>query len=183
MLRWFYCRPWHGIFLVMPAFTLAYGLMCRLLAGRGWFPAARRLACGGALVLWLLFLVQHTLLNRASAGVQAMHPLFESYRMAAVQREIYRSNMMNILLFFPGGLCLRALLPEKWRVAGLCLTVLALGLLSFGIEYIQYTHALGVAEMDDVLHNTLGAVFGAGAAAMGTIIQTKRGQSWERSSF
>ena len=34
-------------------------------------------------------------------------------------------------------------------------------LLSAGIEYIQYRFALGVAETDDVICNTLGTVIGS----------------------
>lgn len=89
---------------------------------------------------------------------------FHSYRevMAGGTREIYRSNFMNAVLFYPAGMLAAALLPEKWP--GWCrilLVVVFYSLLSAGIEYVQYTYALGRCEIDDVIHNALGALAGS----------------------
>ena len=69
---------------------------------------------------------------------------------------------MNIFLFFPLGLTLSNALPRKWhRWLRIALTTLVGCALSAGIEYAQYRYALGMAEVDDVICNTLGAFLGA----------------------
>lgn len=76
--------------------------------------------------------------------------------------EIYRSNLMNVVLFYPIGLLLAALLPEKWpKWRKAVLPTLLLVLLSVGIEYAQYRWQLGKVEIDDVIHNSLGALLGS----------------------
>lgn len=90
-------------------------------------------------------------------------PLLQSYRKMLREQnpEILRSNLMNLILFFPAGVLLAQLLPRAWpkglRVAA---AVLMLVLFSGGIEYFQYRHHLGQAEADDILHNGAGALLG-----------------------
>ena len=60
----------------------------------------------------------------------------------------------NILMFIPVGLLL-------YPTAG-GWSVLFGFLLSLGIEWMQYVFQIGFSELDDVLHNTLGAVLGTG---------------------
>ena len=72
------------------------------------------------------------------------------------ERELLRSAFMNVLLFYPGALLLRSILP---RGTGL-LVVLGLFAATVVIEVCQFALQLGYAETDDVLHNTLGAVLG-----------------------
>lgn len=69
---------------------------------------------------------------------------------------------MNVFLFFPLGLTMSNALPRKWhRWLRIALTALTSCVLSAGIEYAQYRFALGMAETDDVICNTLGAFVGA----------------------
>ena len=69
---------------------------------------------------------------------------------------------MNVFLFFPLGLTLSNALPQKWhRWVRITLTTLMGCILSAGIEYTQYRYALGMAEADDVICNTLGAFIGS----------------------
>lgn len=89
---------------------------------------------------------------------------FHSYRavLDGGNRELFRSNFMNVVLFYPAGLLACELLPKDWRRAQkLILTVVPFALISAGIEVCQYRFALGQAEVDDVIHNTLGALIGA----------------------
>ena len=75
--------------------------------------------------------------------------------------EAIRTIVMNVCLFLPFGLTLPYLFVNtksnccKW---GMC-ALLGL-LLSVGIEGIQYWLAIGRAEMDDVICNTLGCGLG-----------------------
>ena len=89
---------------------------------------------------------------------------FHSYRavMAGENKEILRSNFMNLILFYPAGLFACELLPKSWSQAKRIILVAVLfALVSAGIEFCQYHFALGQAEVDDVIHNALGALIGA----------------------
>lgn len=69
---------------------------------------------------------------------------------------------MNVFLFFQLGLALSNALPWKWgRWGRIILTTFVGCMLSAGIEYAQYRYALGMAEVHDVICNTLGAFIGA----------------------
>lgn len=119
-----------------------------------------------------------TVWNRASDSVQAAPILmpFHTYRAYFAQpfEEILRMNFMNTLLFFPGGLFLCEVLPAKWKGwIKVLLIVVLLGALSAGIEYAQYSYALGQAEIDDVIHNTLGALLGTLVSVISRAIQKK----------
>lgn len=69
---------------------------------------------------------------------------------------------MNVILFYPAGLFACALLPGRWNGMKKVLLVTALSAIaSVGIEFCQYRFVLGQAEIDDVIHNTLGVWIGA----------------------
>lgn len=73
------------------------------------------------------------------------------------QKEVYRSTLMNVMLFLPLGLSLPNLLHRrpvlKTVLFGLCL--------SAAVEGCQYWFALGRCEVDDLIMNTLGTFLGA----------------------
>ena len=97
---------------------------------------------------------------------RAYHPEwipFHSYRklLATGVFEIIRTNFMNIVLFYPAGFLTASLLPEGWLCRQKLLTVGVLfALFSLSIELGQFYYALGEPEIDDVIHNTIGAVCG-----------------------
>lgn len=117
-------------------------------------------------LVWVAVIALATLTARIPTELPAAPQLipFHSYRavMAGGNKEILRSNFMNVVLFYPAGLLGCELLPKGWgRVKKVILTVALFALLSAGIEFCQYHFALGQAEVDDVIHNTLGAFIGA----------------------
>lgn len=88
---------------------------------------------------------------------------FHSYRklLATGVSEIIRTNFMNIVLFYPAGFLTASLLPEEWLCRQKLLTVGVLfSLFSLSIELGQFYYALGEPEIDDVIHNTAGAICG-----------------------
>ena len=115
----------------------------------------------------LAAVVYITVGQRSGSGGYGVYLVpFHSFREVAAggSRELYRSNFMNVLLFYPAGLLAVALLPERWPGwLRLAVTVLCLTLLSGGIEYVQYRFAMGRCEIDDVIHNGLGALLGGAA--------------------
>ena len=66
---------------------------------------------------------------------------FQNFREAREQPELYRSMLMNVLLFFPIGLSLPFVLG-KWKLS-VPVTVVLACLSSAGIEYLQYGYSLG----------------------------------------
>ena len=103
-----------------------------------------------------------TILTRSAGVPEVIFTPFVSLTAARQQPELYREMLMNVFLFFPLGLTLSNALPRKWHRWGrIILTTLIGCALSAGIEYAQYRYALGLAETDDVICNTLGAFLGA----------------------
>lgn len=116
------------------------------------------------ILLWGGAVVYVTILSREPGSTAGFGSLFCSYRevLNGGNPELLRSNFMNILLFFPGGLLLGAVLPDKWpRWARMLTAALCLGAMSLAVEQHQYLGMLGNAEADDILHNTLGALLGS----------------------
>lgn len=162
LLRWFYCLPISQAFLLMVIFSaLTLFLRQKLRKRRFW-----RLGVSVFTLAWLLFIVAATLISRSLSEnrmAPALIPFYSYYTVfKGGSREIIRSNFMNVALFFPAGLLVSELLPQGWRRRKKLLFVsLLFTLLSVGIECCQFCFALGQAETDDVIHNTLGALIGA----------------------
>lgn len=100
-----------------------------------------------------------TIVSRASDKSEVCLIPFYSFVMAMKQPEMYRSMLMNVLLFEPIGLTLPFALPDKLHKK----PIITIGfgfLLSVSIELMQYLFYLGRAEVDDVLCNTLGCAIG-----------------------
>ena len=124
-----------------------------------------RWSIGGLLVMVLAVVLYATLANRSGDHMQPPNLIpFHSYRevMNGGHPELYRSNFMNVALFYPAGLLAVTLLPKKWPAWCRCIpAVILLCAVSVGIEYVQYRFSLGQVEIDDVIHNTLGALAGS----------------------
>ena len=71
-------------------------------------------------------------------------------------KALFMDIVLNILLFVPFGMIVPVLFQKLRRI-----WVVPLGLLcSFCIEGIQYLTALGMADVDDLINNTIGALLG-----------------------
>lgn len=158
LFRRVYCLPIpHAILLAAGGTGCFLLLRWRFGARRGW-----KGFCAAALGLWLVAVLWLTIFSRnpgAFPGEITLRP-FDSYLRAFRfgESELLRSNFMNLLLFYPGGMLLSQLLPRR---KGVLLAGSLLCLASAAIELTQYFAALGQLELDDVLHNTLGGVLGA----------------------
>ena len=119
-----------------------------------------------AVFLTFASIIYITVINRTentTSGEVILTPLASYCRyFFAGQREALRSNIMNILLFFPLGLFLAELCPVQWKNhTRLLLIAILCGSLSISIEAIQYLRQSGLCETDDVLNNLIGALLGA----------------------
>lgn len=116
-----------------------------------------------------------TILTRTPGSYELILTPFATFTAALQQPELYREMLMNVFLFFPLGLTLSNALPRKWhRWSKIALTTLVGCALSAGIEYAQYRCALGLAETDDVICNTLGAFIGSTSLLIARAIEKSR---------
>lgn len=136
---------------------LLWPMLCQRVGGRRRVLFNTVLACAAAFII-----LYATILTRSVGVPVAILAPFASLTAARQQPELYREMLMNVFLFFPLGLTLSNALPRKWhRWLRIILTTLIGCALSAGIEYVQYRYALGLAETDDVICNTLGTFLGA----------------------
>ena len=145
------------LLLVMTALLLLWPMLCQ------WVGDRRRVLLNTVLACVAAFIILYTTILTRTPGVPAviLTP-FATFTAARVQPELYREMLMNVFLFFPLGLTLSNALPRKWhRWLRIILTTFVSYALSAGIEYAQYRYALGMAEVDDVICNTLGAFIGS----------------------
>lgn len=127
----------------------------------------------GSVLISILAIVMVTLVSREGSNAEMILIPFYTFKEAKSQPELYRSMLMNVFLFFPVGLTLPYALPEKWnRQGGISLFFAVV--FSAAIEYAQYYHHLGRAEVDDVICNTLGCAIGTLSYRLSEIITYKR---------
>ena len=174
ILHYIYSRSFIGVITFMALALAAWGALPARVGARRWR--------WGNLVLVLLMataILYATLFSRAEGSTDLILTPFASLTAARQQPELYREMLMNIFLFFPLGLTLSNALPRKWhRWLRIILTTLVGCALSAGIEYAQYRYALGLAETDDVICNTLGAFLGAASLLAAHAIEKHKERAW-----
>ena len=149
-------NPWTVCILLL-SLLLLWPMLCQRVGERRRVLFNTALACAAAFII-----LYATILTRSAGVPEAILTPFASLTAARIQPEIYREMLMNVFLFFPLGLTLSNALPRKWHRWGrIILTTLIGCALSAGIECAQYRYALGMAEVDDVICNTLGAFIGS----------------------
>ncbi len=157
MLHYIYSRPLIVIILFMVLALAVWGGSPAHIAAKHWQRG--NLVLTGLMAGAILYA---TILTRSEGSTGLILIPLASLTAARQQPELYREMLMNVFLFFPLGLTLSNALPRKWHRWGrIILTTLIGCALSAGIEYAQYRYALGLAETDDVICNTLGAFLGA----------------------
>lgn len=160
--RWFYCLPIINVVLLTIVLSAGYLILRQWLNEKCFYRPVTALSFFACLVV----IAAATLTDRTPGTIPTEPEWipFHSYRavIAGENKEILRSNFMNVVLFYPAGLLACEILPKNWsRAKRVILVTILFFMLSFVIEYCQYRFALGQAEADDVIHNTLGALIGA----------------------
>lgn len=160
LLNYFYHLSLEFIAQSFLLLSLAYLCVLQRYEHCRWF----RRGVWGTLAIWIVAVLWITIFSRTPGYAHPPELIpFHSYRklLATGITEIIRTNFMNVALFYPAGLLTASLLPEKWSYRRKLLTVvIAFPLFSLMIEYTQFFYALGEPEVDDLIHNTLGAVIG-----------------------
>ena len=166
-------NPWTVCILLL-SLLLLWPVLCQRVGERRRVLLNTELACAA------VFIILYTTILTRTPGVPAviLAP-FASLTAARQQPELYREMLMNVFLFFPLGLTLSNALPRKWhRWLRIILTTLVGCILSAGIEYAQYRYALGMAEVDDLICNTLGAFIGSTSLLIAHAIEKYRERVW-----
>lgn len=123
------------------------------------FAPKMRVVSAVVYVVTVIVILYATVMSRGSSVYEYYLMPFSLFERAVGDREVFRSALMNILLFLPLGLTLPYALgggSKKSVVATLVVSFL----LSVGCEVAQYVFSLGVAETDDVICNTIGTALG-----------------------
>ena len=127
------------------------------------------LAMSLALILWV------TLFSRIGSDSRHFYPPFWSYKaILKGSGKALLENLENIVLFIPIGLALALVLrlgTKQSLLVGLIISLM--------IESSQWFFWLGSFEIDDLIHNSIGAGIGAALVnktALGEIIRLTRGK-------
>lgn len=162
-------NPWTVCILLL-SLLLLWPMLCQRVGKRRRVLLNTALSCAAAFVI-----LYATILTRSAGVPDAILTPFASLTAARVQPELYREMLMNVFLFFPLGLTLSNALPRKWhRLSRIILTTFVGCVLSTGIEYAQYRYALGMAEVDDVICNAMGAFIGSTSLLVAHAIEKSR---------
>ena len=149
---------------------LLWPMLCQRIGERRRVLLNTALACAAAFII-----LYATILTRTPGSYELVLAPFSTFTDAQQQPELYRELLMNVFLFFPLGLTLSNALPRRWhRWLRIALTTLIGCILSAGIEYTQYRYALGMAEVDDVICNTMGAFIGSTSLLIAHAIEKSR---------
>ena len=170
MLHYIYKLPLIAVFLFMVLVLVVWGRLSAHIAAKRWQR--------GNLVLTALMaaaILYATILIRSEGSTGLILTPFATIVAARQQPELYREMLMNVFLFFPLGLTLSNALPRKWHCwVRIAITTFVGCILSVGIEHVQYCYALGMAEVDDVICNTLGASIGSTSLLIAHAIEKSR---------
>lgn len=174
MMRHIYALPLHMVIILMLALLIVWA-MPSLHKNQKKRTIINLVLCS----ITALTILYATILTRSAGVPEVILTPFATFTAARQQPELYREMLMNIFLFFPLGLTLSNALPQKWhRWVRIILTTLIGCILSAGIEYAQYRYALGMAEVDDVICNTLGVFTGSTSLLVAHAIEKYRERAW-----
>ncbi len=113
-------------------------------------------------VIYALVIIYGTLILRGETDTDLHLQPFRLIILAQSVPEAYRSMFMNVALFIPFGLTLSYSFGNRFPLGRTVLICTLSGLLlSTAVEAAQYVFSRGIAEVDDVICNSLGAFIGA----------------------
>ena len=111
-------------------------------------------------VIYIAFVLYITIFSREpDKRVAILAPFWELRKLLSTKRKVhwFLQIFLNVMLFVPLGVLCPALCRLFRSFVVMTLTAL---LCSVVIETVQYLTARGLAEFDDVMHNTIGSMIG-----------------------
>ncbi len=167
MFQWFYRLPLSYVIVATVFVIFLWSFLQHKYISRGYGSGIKTVCywklLNIALLTFSLFvIVNFTLLSRDAGMHDLILQPFYSFEVAKIQPEMYRSLLMNIVLFVPFGMSFSCLLNEHRTILfRMIFTSLLACLISLLIEATQYYYNLGEAWTDDVICNTIGAFIGS----------------------
>lgn len=156
LLHVIYISDLKYIMISIPALLLVWSVISSALNNK------IRIVASVVLALSVVAVLYATLIKREQGNLGYDLIPFSSFQRAIEQPEMYRSMLMNVFLFVPLGMSLVFVFNGS-VLKRILLTVLVGFLLSVAVETIQFFFSLGMAETDDVICNTVGALVGSTA--------------------
>lgn len=156
IIHYIYCLPFCELGILVLTGTAICLTFYYATRGQKW----QRPIFRGLFFVYVLIIVCTTLLGRSESSTPRSASLvpFASYiKYAQGNIEMLRESIMNIVLFYPLGLLLGGVASEKFPRKKMLAFAFSLSLF---IEVCQLIFNLGYAEVDDVIHNTLGTGLG-----------------------
>ena len=120
----------------------------------------KRLTLIVILVIYIAIVLYITILSReTNRREMVLTPFWELHNLLNTSRKIhwFLQIFLNIMLFVPLGILLPMLCRSFRSFTVITFTAV---LCSVAIEIAQYLTARGLSELDDVIHNTIGAIIG-----------------------
>ena len=153
--HWFFVQPIIQVCIETVLMFVLWTVLMLILRGK-----ARRVAACVGFLLAVALIIAMTVWGRRSGSrcELSLIPLITFVR-AKSTPVLYRSLLMNVILFMPFGLSLPFALPEKVKLKPL-IAIIGGFVLSAAVEATQYFRKFGECETDDVIMNTLGAAAG-----------------------
>lgn len=109
-------------------------------------------------------IIYTTFANRDATINSVQLQPFYSFELAKTNPEMYRTMLMNVLLFVPFGIFLSDVISKQIPLfLRIIITLFAGVILSSAIEFLQYRFSFGKCEIDDIFCNSLGVLFGSTA--------------------
>lgn len=150
-------QPQNLVIMILALSLCIYWFRAFCIMKRCWKKVA--IVC---FIIWYSIVLYITVVSREKGIIMQWKEIrpFYSYKMYfdGVESEALRSNMMNILLFIPGGFLMYDILhfiKNPLRI----ITIVCISLcISLSIENLQYYLKCGSVEIDDVINNCLGAI-------------------------
>ena len=137
------------------------------------FKKGLRYSVALLLIEYIFLIFCSTIIFRTTGEIRQydFHPFWSYQAIQEGREDLLAENIMNVIVFIPVGM----ILGSPLRVKGSWFVVLMIGCgISVAIESLQFFMMRGFAEVDDVMHNTLGCLLGYGIMTILRIIFNTR---------
>ena len=156
----FFMYNWdYGVLLAfLLVLSVLFVVFQKLMPGK----TVKRSIVFASFLIYVGLIIYSTLIDRESSPENSGYcviPFASFFQFLKGNMDIMQQSIMNVALFYPFGFLLsgadvKFIGKRKWIIAALAFAF------SFCVEILQFIFHLGYAEIDDVIHNTSGAIIG-----------------------
>ncbi len=163
IIRYIYISDVYLTIIIIVVFSMAYSIFEKIQKNTTIYKYIVKLlfVCYVALVLYVTIFSR----QRYEQNGYNLIPFYSYYLALTTQPEKLRESIMNVLFFYPLGYLFGSFNIQKLNSKRWTIIPISCGLSIF-IELSQFIFKLGYAEVDDVIHNTLGCAIGLGVCIL-----------------